>query len=343
MNAFEALDHVEYHNAASIENSIGISGKQLSRLPRGVRTTLHGCARLGGGTSLSEVRFVTDSTLVEVNLFCNRTAVNCRVFSGNFEYQNITLEAGKINSILLTPIEKLNQIKPEWQHSKGFAPQVWRIVFCGGPIAVCGIELHGGSLRPPTKEEKPAQTLLAYGSSITQSDLDGYTSVAARRLGMDLINLGFGGACRVEAEMVDFICNCLDWDIAYIETGINMLNTFSPQEYKKRVRYLFSSLIKNHPNKLLVATTIYPFNEREGIVIPEKAEGSWSKDDIAYTQVLLELHREMNHPNFHLLNGEEIMDELTCLSHDIIHPCTYGNAVMGLNLANKLQNIISAP
>lgn len=69
--------------------------------------------------------------------------------------------------------------------------------------------------------------MLSYGSSITHGGgvsvpTSGYAFRLARKLGMDLRNLGLAGAAWMDEAMADYICE-QKWDMATLELGINVV------------------------------------------------------------------------------------------------------------------------
>ena len=68
--------------------------------------------------------------------------------------------------------------------------------------------------------------------------------------------------------------------------------------------------------------------------LPEDREG-------AFRRVLRELYEKYrSRGNLHLLEGDELLDDLGALGTDFVHPKNYGHAVIGLKLAEKLKTLI---
>ncbi len=340
----QTFDNIEFHNAAGLEDMPGFNGKILCRVPESVRNKLQYKTRpVVKESVVSEIRFVSDAPTLKITLACIKGEewgdAEARIFRGNFEYQSHALKPGQLKTITLSRPPMMDQVRPEILRQKGFSPDVWRIIFSNGCCGICDIESFGYEVRRPRADEKPAKTLLAHGSSITHSGLDGYPFVAARRLGLDFINLGSSGTCQVEAPMADFIAERNDWDIATLEFGINIVNFVTPDDFRQRVEYFVSTLVKTHPDKHIVLISTFPFNERQGIVIPEKATGTYTVDDLAYCQIMRDVQKSFGHKNLHFIEGSDIMDEFNCVSADMLHPRNYGHAVMGLNLAARLKDL----
>lgn len=111
------------------------------------------------------------------------------------------------------------------EHNLPFDPRLVRVFLPHeNDLYLIGIE---GEIAPPRPEQSPARRLLSYGSSITHGGnavhpSQSYAFQTAERLGLDLVNLGLSGSAQMEPELAGFIAG-LDWDIATLEMGINVL------------------------------------------------------------------------------------------------------------------------
>ncbi len=332
--------NLEFHNVAELTDAPGLNGKMLQRYPEAVRHKLNPRGRYVSGESTGcEIRFVTEAPNLRLHLSQIRTdgagELAFRVFKGDFEVPALPFTAippgGGVITLSLTALERFNGIRPDALHNH-FSPDVWRIAFGRGATAVfCGLETFGVPVRPPKPEEKPRLRYLAYGSSITHSHLDGYPFVAARRLGAELCNLGLSGSCAAEGEIADFIAERDDWDILTLEIGINILN-ITPEEYEKRVEYMLSTIRKRHPGKPAAAITIFPTHAS---LLAEANDAT--RNFHAFNEIFRRLAARYQ---VTVIEGEEMLDEVTCLSGDVVHPGIFGHAVMGLHLAEKLRPLV---
>ncbi len=331
-------DNLEFHNVAELADAPGGLGKKLLRYPENVRNA---CGARGKfvttESSGCEIRFVTDASNVRLYLSAVKTEaggneMGFRVYRGDFEVNNLnvsTVIPGVVNTLCLAPPEQFTGVTPETLRRGCFAPEVWRIAFGRGGTAIfCGLDSFGSPVRPPHKEEKPQLRYLAYGSSITHSNLDGYPMVAARRLGMDVFNLGLSGACAAEPEVADFIAGREDWDILTLEIGINILH-LDPAEYEKRVDYMLSAIRKRHPGKPVAAITVFPCHPS----FRNPPEANFH----AFNAIFRRLAEKYGAA---LIEGDELLDDPGCLTADMVHPGPFGHAVMGLNLAGKLRGLL---
>ena len=264
-----------------------------------------------------------------------------RVFYGNFEIPtNFWMKPGVVTTLRLTPRNLgIRKIKSEYLRKGpgiGFAPEVIRLTSQRGGLIYCGINTFGATVRPPEAGEKPAKTCLFYGSSITNSTLDGFPTVAGKALGMDIINLGMSGSCHIEPELADWMAAREDWDLAVIELGINV-TWMEPEEFRRRADHLLEAFVSRHPKKPLVLLTLFPSCARFEFAIEPKGEDS----DSRFCEILRELHAKYAaQGNVHLIEGKEILTDLNGLGADFLHPKNYGHAVMGLNLARCLAPLL---
>lgn len=68
-------------------------------------------------------------------------------------------------------------------------------------------------------------------------------------------------------------------------------------------------------------------------------ESMYKKNNAAYCKILKEFSESKykNKKNVYFVSGEEILDEFTGLTCDLIHPSDSGHIRMGGNLANILK------
>ncbi len=126
-----------------------------------------------------------------------------------------------------------------------FNRNVNRIVFAHD---FCGILVDIEPLteiRPPKKNEIPANKILAYGTSIThgacsQVFSNTYISQLALRLGMDILDNGMGGSCFCEPEVANWIKDT-ECNLILLELSVNMIYGYTDEEYKERA----GNIIKN--------------------------------------------------------------------------------------------------
>lgn len=332
---------VAFHNVGELERLGDLPGVLLSRLPRKVRESLNRRARHVALEGVGcEVRFVSDFPEVRVFVAAQKPEfgdqLEIRVFRGDFEHSVHQIPPGQTAALALAVPDAFASAQP-CHLRQGFAPNVWRVQFGRGPGLFLGVDGLGGTVRPPLPEELPKCNWLAYGSSITNSHLDGYPQVAARRLGVDVQNKGLSGACQCEPELADWLATGCAWDFATLELGVNMRG-FAPEEFAKRASYLVRQVVTLNPGKPVFLITVFPNCLTQGIA----QENRICAADLAFNDTLRGLVGEIGSPDLHLIEGYQILDQFTGLRTDLLHPSPYGHAVMGLNLAELLRPVLAA-
>lgn len=213
---------------------------------------------------------------------------------------------------------------------KRFAPDVMRVAFpYGGDIA---FGKASGALTPAGSEDLPAQTLLTYGSSITQgmSSLcaqSGYSSRLALELGMDHINLGFSGSAHCEPAIADHIAARDDWDCCTLEMGGNMLG-FSTEAFSERVRGMVERIGGRDQTRRVFCLDMFRFfNDLPG------------KDDAktrAFREIVRDAVADLGGPNTHHIPVAAI-PSWHGLAADILHPNERGMEEMALHLRDEIK------
>ena len=189
-----------------------------------------------------------------------------------------------------------------------------------------------GEVRPPEKSELPSKTLLTYGSSITHGSNSlapscTWASVLAHDLGVDLINLGMPGSCRMEPELVDYIAS-LEWDAALMELGINVL-PWDEDMIRQRVGNALTQVAGRNPRrKVYVMSPIFCHNDYQG-----------KGDAKRWREVIEAVVKEMAYPNVEYVNGLDIMGDVSGLSADEVHPNVYGIQRIAAKLIERIGAI----
>lgn len=336
-----SIKHIDYFNVGAI-NPGPSGGDKLSRIPDTVRHQLNTMARLNGMDSTGcEVRFVTPAPFVDVTvsaLSANATEpCSLRVLRGNLPQEERALQPGRLYTLRIAPPPAFNTTRDETLNAGGFHSSVWRLMADRGyQLCVHEINTFGYALRPPTKEEIPALTWLAYGSSITHSFFDGYPHVAAQTLKVQVLNKGLGGACHMEPELIDWLVQENTWDFATLELGINMRQHFSPEAFAERTRYTLKQFAGT--GKPVLVTNIYP----NGLSIDHVQDqtNAATVSESAFNQIVRDTVNDIQAANCYFVEGHEILDDPSCWSADLLHPTAYGHARMGFNLADILRRTL---
>ncbi|MEM6550765.1 MAG: SGNH/GDSL hydrolase family protein [Planctomycetota bacterium] len=345
--AADLASSVAFHNTPELAALPGHGPNGLVRLPQDLRSRLNERARFIAMDSVGcEVRFVCDAANIDVYLsttkpeFSDRSEI--RVFRGNFEIARYLQAPGTVQHYRLGDPPNFKLVdRPKLQQG-GFAENVYRVCFNrGGTAHLHGIVTHGHPIRPPKPEELPRLRWLAYGSSITNSSLDGYPHTAARLLRLDVQNKGMSGSCHCEREMADWLADEAEWDLITCELGINMRGGFTAEQFQERVTYLLTRLTDAHPDKPVFAIDVFPNYYTEGWVSTEYRDNPDVKNDRDFVRIVRKVVDALDRPKLHYIQAHEILDDFTYLGGDLLHPGEFGQHMMGVRLAEKLRPIVA--
>ena len=327
------LDSIEVHNAEP-EFHAGPGGWKFPRFDRRTRTGIHGRNMAAQPTGV-ELRFVGDGPAASFTLQNHGERASVVLRKGAFFVARYEIASGSTRRFPISGGERLPQVTAEKQQSGGWSHEVWRIQLERGDLLLKELDGGEGDLRPPRAEEKPRLRWLAYGSSITHADLNGYPSVAAQVLPADVLNKGMSGSCHIENRTADYLA-AQRFDLATLELGINMRSAFDPTEFERRVVYLLNKLREGRPETPLVLLTHFLNKDHHPVGEPPAEAGK----QIAFDEVLRRQHRDRDDPHLHLIEGTELLTDFGLLAADLIHPTHEGQAQMGLRLAERLRGRI---
>ncbi|MEM1211602.1 MAG: SGNH/GDSL hydrolase family protein [Planctomycetota bacterium] len=344
--AADLLSSMSFHNTPELAELPGHGPNGLVRLPEQLRDQLNNRARFISMDSVGcEVRFVCESANIDVFISTTKPEFGdqseIRIFRGNIEVARHLQAPGTVQHYRLGDPPNFKLVDRGKLQQGGFADIVYRVCFNrGGTAHLHGIVTFGYPIRPPKPEELPRVKWLAYGSSITNSSLDGYPHTAARLLKLDVQNKGLSGSCHCEPEIADWLAEQAEWDLITCEMGINMRGGFSAEEFEKRVTYLLTRLTDAHPDKPVIAIDVFPNFYTEGWVNKEHHAHPDAQRERDYIRIVGEVVAALDHPNLHHIPGNEIVDDFTYLGGDLLHPGEYGQMMMGARLAEKLRPIV---
>jgi lysophospholipase L1-like esterase len=331
----------ELHNIAELDASCGYPGPLVRRIPRAVAERLVTGTLVSEDAALCELRFTVVSGRRLAVVLTALAGGDLFIYRGDFLHSHVRLPAGQVyRHILDYENDPLARLRPEAFVPRAFAPEVWRVVF-DGPTLLHGVDLMGSVIRPPTPDQKPALRWLAYGSSITHgftpvTRQQCYVAQTARRLGIDVINLGLSGSCFCEAVMSDYLASRADWDFATCELGVNMRNTVAPEEFARRARYLVEQITTARPGKPLVLISPFPTGN-DWLPEPDLP----ARNTRGYEAALRALAGEFAGRGVHLIEGGDILTRVSGLTCDLVHPSTEGHTLMAENLAARLRALVS--
>jgi lysophospholipase L1-like esterase len=315
---------------------------RLQRCPEKLRPKLNeGAQQQILRPASGEIRFVTDDNRARITVSGVNEPIKATIFFGEFqlEIQNIPAHPTTID---IEMPQGLAELDPKYPKKMPFNPKVIRLQFWGGQVRLHNIE--GSKIRPPQPEELPAKRLLTYGTSITHGAAASaphlsYATQLARRLKMDLINLGLSGSCHCEYEMADYIASRNDWDVATLALSVNMSNgNFTLNEFADRVNYMVDRVAGSNTNRPVFAITLYPYFGDFGIYPGGKEKLHGMPED--FRQELRDAVDNAGHKNLHLIEGPDILSDIGGLTPDLIHPADNGMIQMGENLAKKIRGFL---
>ena len=336
-------ENIELHNVEAVQVVEGHGGVRLQRVPENVRMALNEGAQMRMlQPDTAEIRFVAESPTCRITL-SSQGQTRVTVFNGLFDNRQRYIIGPEPQTIEVRISERLQQLDEAYWGKFSFSPRVYRLIFGGpqrDPVFFHGIE--GQGIRPAEAGEVPALRYLAYGTSITHGfDAEGphlsYVSQTARHLGADLINLGVGGSAHCEKELADYIAGRNDWHIASLALSVNMRGC--PLEiFRDRVSYMVNKIAGAQPGRPVACITLYPFFQDFGIATEPAGDGGRAEE---YRQILREVVQACPHKNAHLLEGPEILTDISGLTGDLIHPADNGMIEMGWRLAEKLKPLLA--
>lgn len=339
------IDHsIEFHNVDHLEAVEGMGGQRLCRFPRGLSRSLgvlknknarfradrvHGC----------ELRFVTESGYFDVALTAVEQDIDVLIYKGDLLHKKEVLKAGVCTVLHVEAPPVYETVNKELLTGNQFAPWIWRLQFgMNGAVYFHYIDTYDTSLRPPKKEEKPEVLWAAYGSSITCGSVtnlysNSYINQAAVRLGWDVMNKGLSGSCFCEKEVADYLAG-LSVDVLSLEIGVNMVMFFEKVETRKRVEYLLDTL-KKSPARHIFVIDMFP---NKGLIALDQ-DSVYYRHYRSFKEIVRQTSSAIKDQRFHLIQGEDVVKDLTYLSTDLLHPSDNGHIRMGINLAARfLEN-----
>jgi len=338
LNQSSFLDNIEGFNVGEFTSVAGIGGAyRLSRFPGHLDANyLMPGGKLAARQSTGcELRLVPEGDMLVFRLSAPDGA-KVHAYQGEFWLEACTLKAGMVHEFHVTMGERLKALPPELSIAQHFSPHLLRLVVERGEVHLHGIDAFGAAFRPPRVSETPAKRWLAYGSSITQSDLYGYTFQAAERLGVDVLNKGMSGSCAIEAETVQFLADACEWDFMTCEWGVNVRSHLEPATFAQRVDNALDILCVT--GKPLFLLTIFPNGCRFDVTEPKHRQR-----EEAYDEILRETVTKRANPQLQLIEGHRIMRSASWLNGDLVHPSHLGQSRMGECLADILRTRLSAP
>ncbi len=325
-------EHVELYNVHELLSTAGVQGMSFCRIPNALRLQLNEAAiRNAVQATGCEIRFNLadnrgDPPEVRIVLQSTESPSLVEVYQGPFlvSWHVVGLEPTEI--IIAYPERQPMLEMLHRPHSLPFDPQLTRVLLPWRPLALLlSIE---GETTLPRPEQTPRVKMLNYGSSITHGSSairpsGTWASRTAQRLGIDLINLGFGGGAHLEPQIADYIAEREDWHLATLEMGINLIGHIDAKEFARRVAYFIPTIARAHPDAWIFCmdlfTCRYDWEEKEKIT--------------AFRRIVAEQVAELGLPKLVHLSGADLLTSLSGLTADLVHPSPSGMEEIAQNLA----------
>ncbi|MDF2927429.1 MAG: lipase [Paenibacillaceae bacterium] len=333
------IEHILFHNA-HLQPSSYLNGWRLCRFPAETAAGMEPAGKYAAGFADGcEIRFVTPGEYARVTLFAEFQEGSALVYKGNHFYGRYVLRQDAYTTIMLQDPPGFAQVDRKFWGQKGFSRDVWRIHLQNCGVVFCGIDAAGAEVRKPGPDEMPQHNMLVYGSSITQGSSTlvnscSYTFTAGRLLNADVLNKGMGGSCVMERSVADYLAEQSGWDFCLLELGVNMVkDRFSKEDVKERARYLVEAVLTKHPGKYVFLTSIYPNYHMYG-------DDSAAAKTMAFMEAVREVHQECGNDHCIWIDGKDILEDVSGLTSDLLHPSTEGHLMMGVRLADRIRTYI---
>lgn len=310
-------------------------GQWFSRIPNELRLTLNIQAQVNALQSTgAELRFNLTGEEARLTLKCHSAPVVVEVYQGSFFVGWYVVGRQPTDIVVRLPerIQLLEQLSRE--HERPFDALLTRVLLPWRPPA--RLLDFQAECEPPRPGQTPAKRYLAYGSSITHGNASVrpsamYAHRTAQLLGVDLINLGFGGGAHLEPQMADYIANREDWDFASLELGINLLRRIEPDEFARRVDYFVERIASTHRDQWIFCLDL--FTVEEDLVHDDRAD--------TFRRIVREKVESLGLPRLVHVPGPEMLTSVHGLAVDLVHPSPFGMEEIAHNLAALMQAVIN--
>lgn len=335
--------NAEIHNAAELNINPEDGSMTWCRVPGNVFDAME--AEQGQRICLNstgvEIRFVmkSDTAVIRMQAISDKATHACfHIFRGGIQggwrdHEINTYVCDKPQDFVIEKSANLPVLR-EIAKAAGdeFDPEVVRVIFDRGSYRILDIR---GDIEPPKKSQLPQQTLLCYGSSITHgsNSIDAshtWASVLAHKLNMDLINLGMAGSCAMEPAMINYIASEGEkgnWNTAIMELGINVLR-WEPEKIISRVTNAVSEVAGRNPDKkIFVISPFYCGSDYQKKPEPDR-----------WRRLIAEVVHKTAYKNVMLINGLDLLGDMSLISADEVHPNIYGVQ----QIASRLLEPVSA-
>ena len=306
-------------------------GLWFCRIPNALRLKLNTSAQLNAIQATgAELRFNLKGERARLVLKCHQAPVVAEVYQGSYfvGWHMVGREATEIQVGLPANIDLLDEVAQ--QEGMPFDARLTRVLLPWRPPS--RLLAFEAECEPPRPEQTPALKYLAYGSSITHGNASVrpsamYAHRTSQLLGVDLINLGFGGGAHLEPEIADYIAERTDWDFASFELGINVLRRIEVEEFARRVDYFVERVAAAHPDKWIFCMDLF--------TVQEDLEGERKVED--FRGVVGDKVASLGLPKLIHVPGNEMLTSVHGLAVDLVHPSPFGMEEIARNLSAVMR------
>jgi len=324
---------VQLHNVCDIVEDgspgVGVSRLPLDILPR-INPGARGMATMSAGCEIRGMLVPGGSaTVVLASPDDNTTPPVATVYHGDFCADSVFVSSEGREIKIGWPGRMALMSTISGGCESAFDPRLVRVRL--PHIHKCRIVSIEGDLAYPEPGMTPSTTMLSYGSSITHGACgtppEGtYASQCARRLGCDLLNLGFGGSAQMDEAIAEHIASRDDWDFATFEMGINV-RQWPLEDFRAAVERFVGIIAAAHPDKWIFCVDIFTCDCDLGATPPL---------GVGFREAVGEIVSELNSDKVVHLDGRDILTDPTGLRIDLVHPSDDGMQEMGRNLADVI-------
>lgn len=328
------------HNIVELVPHPKTGDSVISRIPETLRVCLNGNAQERALNSTGcELRFRLLSPNATIRIKASEVLAAhhggglAQILFGDFSftYFPVGTESTAVYEITAPDYELLENAAGDDYY---FHPRLCRILL-PTHAAISAVEIEG-DLAAPESGDVPQKRVLNYGSSITQgsgalSSRENWASRCAHTLGYDLINLGFGGGCHCEPEMADYLCERNDFDIAILETGINMLG-LDVKMTDQRIEALIRKFAAAHSDK--------PHLLPRSLSMRDDSQSNYQGRAQAIRDLVKSVVADIDSPNLHYIEGRDALSHPHDMTFDLVHPSQAGMIKIGAYVAAEISKIL---
>jgi hypothetical protein len=332
--------NVELYNIEATCDTEGKEGVALSRYPERIRRKLEAKFPSELFCAGSEIRFNLEGGPARILLARDASGPIspqgiCEVWFGPFQGdwqvspRFISPEPAWIEIALPSNIDEL--VRAAEGAGSPWDPRLCRLIL---PYDFsCRLIDIQGPVSPPRAGQSPSRKLLAYGSSITHGGsavrpTESWAMRLADSLGLDLINLGLAGNCRLEPAVAEWIAERRDWELGILELGINLIGEMEAPEFAARSDKFLSILAAARPEARIFCIDLF-------------SNGADLKEDgkfASFRRAVKEAVAESGSKRISHIDGRSLLDPVRGLCESLLHPSARGHE----EIAGKLARIVSA-